>query len=102
MSLARESLEAFEPAGRRLGPGVLLAGAYWLAAALASARAYAVAFHRYEPGMGTDPLALTVAQDAGLWAATATVAAAFILFLALLALSQAAGRILRVGRRPGA
>lgn len=104
MSLAREPLEVWEAerprASRSLGFGALLTALYWLGAALAAGRAYELGYHRYDPRTfaADNPLAMTLARDAGLWAATATAAAALILFLAVLGVAQAAGRLLRARR----
>jgi hypothetical protein len=76
----------------------MLVALYWLAAALASARAYELGFQRYQPRGGAEGLALLVAQDAGLGAATATAAGALVLFLAILALRSAGGRLVRTIR----
>lgn len=100
MSLAREpwSLEAAPPRLEQL-----LTGLYVLGAGLATARAYAAAFHRYAPdgaALSGQALSHTLARDAGLWAATVTAAGAFILFLTILAARQAWVRLARRGGRP--
>ncbi|HEV2531230.1 hypothetical protein [Phenylobacterium sp.] len=103
MSVAREPYTEWAPVPWRPGLGAAATALYWLAAALFAARAYDLGFHRYEPngslfsGAG-DKFALLVARDAGLWAATATAAAALALFLVILAFREAAARL---GRRIG-
>jgi hypothetical protein len=74
---------------------MMLVALYWLAAALASARAYELGFQRYQPRDGAEGLALLVAQDAGLGAATATAAGALALFLLILGLRAAGGRFVQ-------
>ncbi|MDB5418748.1 MAG: hypothetical protein JWP50_2167 [Phenylobacterium sp.] len=102
MTAIREPFDAWEPPRPRLGPGVIMLAIYWLGAALSAARAYELAFHRYQPlgaPAGADNgFALTVARDAGLWAATATAGGAFLLFLAILMLRQVGGRLLWAAR----
>jgi hypothetical protein len=98
MSLAREPFAPWAPGPWRLSPGAALCGLYWLAAALLAARAYDLGFHRYAPNGslfsgGGDRFARLVARDAGLWDATATAAGALVLFLAILALREAARRV---------
>jgi len=100
MTVVREPIDLWEPPRPRLSRGALLLGLYWLGAALLAVRSYELAFRRYQPARGVLPgadhaLALTVARDAGLWAASATAAGAFLLFLLALALRQLADRMLR-------
>lgn len=105
MSLAREPTENWTFGRPRLSAGLIWAAVYGVAAVLASLRAYEIGYARYAPSAaqaGVDTLAFTVARDAGLSAATATAAAAFILFLAILGLRQAGARLLRGGQRRGA
>jgi ACR3 family arsenite efflux pump ArsB len=105
MSLAREPSVDWAWAPWRLTAGAALSALYWLAAALLSARAYDIGFHRYEPKASLftaadNNLALVVARDAGLWSATTTAAAALVLFLLILALREAERRLAwRIGRR---
>jgi hypothetical protein len=100
MTVVREPFDLWEPPKPRLTRDVLLLGLYGLGAALLAARSYELAFRRYQPAHGVLPgadhsLALTVARDAGLWAASATAAGALLLLLLILALRQIGGRLLR-------
>jgi len=97
MSVARESLEIWEPFRPRLSIAGTLAGAYWLAALALSMRAYDAGFHHFLPrGTAADnEVLLTLAHDAGLWQAALTATAAFGLFLALLALRWLGERLIR-------
>lgn len=97
MSVARDPLEAWEPYRPRLSIAGALAAAYWLGALLLAARAYDLGFHRYQPrGAATDNgLMLALARDAGLWRAALIVAAAFLIFLSLLAVRWLGERLIR-------
>lgn len=97
MSVAREPLEAWGSFRPRLSVGGTLVLLYWLGATLLAARAYELGFHRYQPRVrGADSeMLLTLARDAGLWGACATAAAAFVVFLGLLALRGLGERLVR-------
>lgn len=103
MTVIQEPFDAWESPRPRLGLGVVLLVLYWLGAALSAARAYELAFHRYQPSgvlPGADnAFALTVARDAGLWAATLTAGGALLLFLTILMLHQVGDRLLWAARR---
>jgi len=105
MSLVREPVAQWAPGSWRPNIGVTLSALYWLAATLLAARAYELGFHRYQPNgslfmAADDRFSMIVARDAGLWSATATSAAALVLFLVILALREAATRLAwRIERR---